>query len=206
MNEASRSGRAREARFAHSPRHPSALPFMALRARLLVPLLVLSALAACSGEPAWVVVEPADGGFRFEVPDTPTEGGQKLDTDAGEARMRSWLHQTEQRGFLVGYTDYPAEYGEQLGASKMLDGARDRAVERSGGKLRGERSVSVQGFPGRYVDIDAAGGRATVRGQLVLADSRLYYVLATVPPADAVADDVVRFLDSFRLVDTPPSP
>lgn len=170
------------------------------KTQTIAALLALSCLAGC-GEPAWLEVAPAGETFRFEVPAEPLAAGDRLDTGAGEARLRSWNYQTEERSFLVGYTDFPPQYGETFGAAELLDGARDRAVAQSQGRLRHEEARSIQGFPGRYIDVEAAGGLAIVRGQLLLADERLYYVLATVPPAESEAPDVARFLDSFQLVE-----
>jgi hypothetical protein len=161
-------------------------------------LILAGLLAAACGQREWVEVEPAVGGFRFEVPAPPKPAGRSFETSAGTAQTHAWLHQTEERGFLVGFTDYPPAFGEHFGSAELLDGARDRAAERAGGRLTREEAVSIQGFPGRTVEIEAPG--VEVRGHLLLADDRLYYVLATFRPGEAEAADVVRFLDSFRLV------
>jgi len=101
--------------------------------------------------------------------------------------------------FAVSWTDYPAEVFLDPTNSPSLDTARDGAVNGVQGKLLGEEHISMNGFPGRIIRIEPAGGRTTYIAKMVQVNSRFYQVAVVCPKEESFSPDIQRFMDSFVL-------
>jgi hypothetical protein len=163
-------------------------------------LLGLLAALACGGPEGWTTVTSDDASFRVEMPGAAEHARKALGTPAGQAPIEMWVQQDGRRAFVAGYTEYPDAVRQHFDPERLLDSARDGAVERVRGKLLKDEPRELGGVPGRRIEIDAEGGSVRVRGDLFVQGRRLYQVLATTAPKDAESPDVQRFLDSFVLL------
>jgi len=166
----------------------------------LVPCALLAALACGSGETQWTSVDPGDGSFRAELPGKPKHVSNSIETPAGPAPIEMWLVEDGERAFMVGFTEYPERVRAVVEDRELLDSARDGAVARVRGKLLIDELKQVGGANGRRIEFDAEGGQVRVRGDLFVSGRRLYQAFATVSPTEVDSDDVLRFLDSFRIL------
>jgi hypothetical protein len=168
-------------------------------ARRIAVVLAL-ALVACGRSESWTTVTAGDGTFRVEMPGGAEHARKALGTPVGQAPIEMWVQQDGQRAFVAGFTEYPDAVREHFDPERLLDSARDGAVERVRGKLLRDDPHELAGVKGRRIEIAAEGGSVRVRGDFYVQGRRLYQVLATTAPKDAESPDIERFLGSFVLL------
>lgn len=171
------------------------------RVRLALCLALLLAGTACSErEVHWTAVAPEDGSFRAELPGEVRRVRNSLDTPAGPAPIEMWVVEDGEHAFMVGFTEYPEKVRAVIDPSELLDSARDGAVARVRGRLLIDEKKQAGDLTGRRIEFDAEGGQVRVRGDLFVAGRRLYQAFATVEPQEIDSPEVLRFLDSFRIL------
>jgi predicted Zn finger-like uncharacterized protein len=180
------------------------------RAWLLGSLLVCGVLfgLCCGGvylggQPKWRTHDSEAGGFRVELPAAPRAdmahwAGTKNDPNV---KVEGTILFLRLEDYGVIYTDIDAAKRRVMTADAILD----EAIAGMAGGLPGARvvrqaPVTVSGFPGREVVIDAPG-HGTAVGRVVLAESRLYVVVSGGRFADPDGVRARRFLDSFEITD-----
>jgi hypothetical protein len=161
---------------------------------------LLTTLACGSAETQWTAVDPGDGSFRAELPGKPKRVSNSIETPAGPAPIEMWMVEDGERAFMVGFTEYPERVRAVVEDSELLDSARDGAVARVRGRLLIDEPKQAGGASGRRIEFDAEGGQVRVRGDLFVSGRRLYQAFATVSPTEVDSADVLRFLDSFRIL------
>ena len=165
---------------------------------LALPLL----LGAAQDElPAnWKVAAPKDAGFSAKMPGTPTEKKQQVKTATGQLSVTLYIAEGRNESlFVVSYTDYSEADLKKAPVDKRLDQARDGAVEKSGGKLRGEKKIELDGQPGREIVIEN-NGEVIAKMRIYLVQRRLYQVMVLGNEPTFKSKDVGTFLDSFRVI------
>jgi hypothetical protein len=161
--------------------------------------LALLVLAGCQGQ-NWETFSPADGKFSVEFPGPPTQKIQRVPTAAGELVAHSFAYEEKDYAYTVGYSDYPAGVMQPGLEDRILDSARDGAVENVRGKLVSEERIALNGHPGRNLKVTILSGRGTVDARIFLVGNRLYTAIASSETERASASDVRRFLDSFQIL------
>ena len=174
------------------------------RATVLVLLGAALLLGACGGGGGggdWQTFDASEGGFRVAMPGKPTKGRDVLTTAAGPLEGVNYVYTTpDQRGaYGIDYVDYPAEVVRRNDPERILEAARDGLVGKLRGRVRDERRVSLEGQPGRAVELALADGRV-VRAQLYLVGQRQYQLVVVTPDERTAAKEAQRFLESFRLL------
>lgn len=147
----------------------------------------------------WKVFASPGGRFSVTMPTAPMETKKKvtgqLDAIVAAAEGR------HDAFFVVSYCDFLAGELKIETVQKRLDQACRGALESSGGdKLRSEKSIALDGHPGREIVIEKKG-EVIARMRLYLVNHRLYQVmvLGAGRVFSSKENDVGRFLDSFRL-------
>jgi len=166
----------------------------------LAPILVLLVLVGCQPEVEWVPLEPADSFFRVEMPGAPQVVRRQVKLPFGDAPVNMWLVDDGDRAFIVGFTEYPEKISEVASDDELLDSARNGHLQNVAGRLVRDEAVERDGHRGRIIEIEAANGAAHVQGELIIAHSRLYQILATTTPDERDGPLVTRFLASFELL------
>lgn len=175
------------------------------RAMALVLLPVALLLGACGGGGGgggtWQSFDASEGGFRVTMPGKPVKGRDVLTTAAGPLEGVNYVYTTpDQRvAYGIDYVDYPPDVVRRNDPERILEAARDGLVGKLRGRVRDERRVSLEGQPGRAVELALADGRF-VRARLYLVGPRQYQVVVVTPDERTAAKDAQRFLDSFRLL------
>ncbi len=141
-----------------------------------------------------------EGRFSANMPGAPVETTKQVNSDfqvttvIAEGRHDSY--------FVVSFSDLPEKELKKGPIEKRLEHACKGAVEKSGGKLRGdEKPIKLDGkHPGREIVIEK-NGEIIAKMRIFLVDRRLYQVmvLGTGPIFAPKEKDVGSFLDSFRL-------
>jgi len=148
----------------------------------------------------WLPFAPDGGGFSILLPVEPTEGKRTVKTPQGEVEVTYFLVEVKDQGsYVVVYSEYPQEALKGGADEKRLDNARDGAVQSAKGKLKAEKRIRLQNFPGRELVIESSAGGG-VRTRLYAVKNRLYQTMAAGSRGFLQAKETVRFLDSFQLV------
>ena len=152
-----------------------------------------------SGQAEWKTFSPDGGGFSVQMPGTPKEFKKNLETQAGPVEMLIYelpVPGTEGK-LVVSYCDFP-EATKPGTEDKRLDNARDGAIASSKGKLKREKSLLIETYPGREVTIDVEE-KGLVVLRLYAVNKRLYQVMVVGPMDLVTSQDAQKFLTSFRL-------
>ena len=154
---------------------------------------------------AWEMVDRSSEGFKLEMPgDTREMEVPAYDAhgNASEVEMIC-AYPDPSTSFSISWEEAPpvlAAAGNEV--DQTLEDARNGALARTQAVPVSEAQSTRQGFPVRdFVGRNQGGGVFNAR--LVLADRRLYLLMASFPAASARRDDDVnQFFDSFRIVST----
>ncbi|MDW8365330.1 MAG: hypothetical protein RMK49_05760 [Abditibacteriales bacterium] len=168
--------------------------------------VVLSVIAVVMGvgqygfaQGAWKEFRAPAGGFSVEMPGTPKEDKQVLDTAVGKVDLFTFLLEVKDVVYLVSYNDYPSDTLKNSPSSKVLDDWRDGFAKGVKGKVRSEKYITLKSNPGREVIVDAPNDLVfKVRAYLV--KQRLYQTLVAAPKNLESSPDATKFLDSFKLL------
>ena len=147
----------------------------------------------------WREFSSKEGRFSVLVPDTPSEQTQNLNTGVGAIDLHFFIVEQDGFQYLVSYNDYPAAMAREADADKVLDGARDGVVANVQGRLLNEVKVWLADYPGRELRIRIPEGRQAMRTRLYFVGNRLYQVGVLSAEDSAAADEVSKFLNSFKL-------
>jgi hypothetical protein len=146
----------------------------------------------------WKQFSSKEGRFSVQLPGDPKQGKQSIDTQAGKIDMHLFTYEVSKEvAYIVIFNDYPAAIVEKANKNKMLDGARDGAVKKVKGTLRGEKKLTMNGSPGREVVVDTP--QLSFRNKMFMVKNRLYQVMAVTPKGKDSTADVMKFLNSFKL-------
>ena len=149
----------------------------------------------------WQPFTPAQGGFTISMPDKPKADVLSTNTAVGVIDLNIFLIEMDDSAYIVSYADYPESLVRNNNTDVMLDGARDGAVANVDGKLLAERRITLQGYPGRelLVEAQSKGVQGLVRARVYLVGRRLYQMLVAGSEAQFSESDAEIFLNSFQL-------
>ena len=176
----------------------------ALRACLTIAAFALGlGYAATAQAQAWVDFKDPTCKCAATFPGKPTEKRQKVPTnnkEIGDLEAVMYLYEGPggTSAYLMMYNDYPKEKAQAADPQKVLDGARNGAAEKINGKILSEKKITINGQPGRELEID--GGQLKYYARIVLANkTRLYQAIVVMQKDVAKPADVRKFLDSFKV-------
>jgi hypothetical protein len=167
--------------------------------RILLALPLIVGFIQETDVPDWKPFVPKGGGFSVLLPLTPTEHKQRLKTSAGPITVTLFIADEKkiECTFVVGYSQYPEGSIGPRTAEKRLDNARDGAVASAKGKLKSEKVITLDGHPGRELEIESAKGM--VRTRLVAVKNRLYQTMVVGSASLVRGKEAEHFLKSFKL-------
>ena len=143
----------------------------------------------------WKTFTSPEGNFSALFPGTPEEKTQS----ELFLKVHSFVCEVSKKtAFLVMYTDFP-ETMHVSPTDAFFDGAKNGALAKDG-KLLQEKSMTIEGFPGREIQIDKNKGEAFIIDRYFLAANRMYQVMAVVPRDNQSSTNITHFLDSFSLL------
>jgi hypothetical protein len=163
-------------------------------------LAVLAAGTALAEPNGWKTYSYPEAGFSAAFPAKPKEGNQAHQSGSF-GRLESKVYLVEHGGvaYVVSATTLPGKARDEKTPAALLDDARNGFVAGVKGKLQREGEIALKGFPGRDVEVSAAG--QVVFARLYLVRDRLYQLVAVFPKENVGAPDARRFLDSFALAE-----
>ena len=152
---------------------------------------------------SWMLVDRSREGFKLEMPADTREIEVPAYNESGATEPVDMLYAypDPSTSFSISWADQPPIVrASENNPEQMLEDARNGALERTQSVLVSEAQSIRQGF--RVHDFAGRNQRGGVfDARLVLAERRLYLLMASFPAASARRDeDVNRFFDSFRVV------
>ena len=178
------------------------------RRLLLATLFAALLVCGCSTllAPKWETL--SEGGFTAQMPGKAEKQTQSVPTAVGAITFNTFSVEHRSEAFIVGYNDFPAAATKNIDPEQLLNNAKAGAVQNVGGKVTGEKSVTLAGYPGKEFvgegvspQPDSSGKRqeATFTARIYWASPRLYQILYIHPKGSASSETGQKFLDSFQL-------
>lgn len=143
----------------------------------------------------------------IEFPQEPNITAQSVPTAVGDIEMKiaSFESKNEADSNLA-YVFIASDYPDSLinsGKKELLPqffrASVDGAVKNVNGKLISEKEISIEGFPGREVNVDYGNGQAIISFRMYLVHNRAYFIQTLSEKEKAANKDAVRFMNSFKL-------
>jgi len=151
---------------------------------------------------SWVIAEPPDKSFSVLMPRRPilltnfvrSPSGrlptlQLGSTDGGRTN--------ETETYIAAFTEFPTN-ANLSDKEAIYDNAHATFADKLG-RIRREKSVMLQGIPGRETEVELHTGTNLMVARVYIADRRLYQLTASVPLSRGPTTNTWRFLDSLRL-------
>ena len=156
----------------------------------------------------WIEVAPPGSGFSVLMPSKPAE---KVDPVANRPGIENHLLtlETKSAGYVVSFVQFPDEITDAARIKDLLDGGRDGGLSSTGGRLKSEKEIKLNGFFGREWLVDLPGGISTIARAYWVKRSLYQIVFISESPvanesAEAAAarqELAARFLNSFTLTE-----
>jgi hypothetical protein len=164
----------------------------------LLALLVATVLLT-GFDKTWSAFTKKDANFTVMLPDTPKEETSTEETAAGPITLYQASVITTDKAYFVSYSDLPKSTWKG-DTKKMLEGARDGAASRVGGKVLADRTIKLAGkYPGREFKVGVAG-KIELTQRVWLVKHRLYQVNMGCVPKGCTDAEVSAYLDTFKLL------
>ena len=141
-----------------------------------------------------------DGKFTIKFKESPQESEKDVPTEIGDLKMHMFMYEeSNTKAYMVAYSDYPAALIEKSDAKTLLQGSKEGVTGQFQASITDEKSSKFQGS--ECIDFAASGPQYHTAYKLVLAGNRLYQVgiLQTGGPVDA--DDIDKFIGSFKITE-----
>jgi hypothetical protein len=146
-------------------------------------------------DPTWRPHESDAGGFRVELPADPRgDMARRVQAQRGKTVEGAHLW-TRAEDYAIMYSDRPKGTDDEI-LTQQVNGLT------AGREVRGARvqAIEVGGFPGREFQYEGQNG-GTYTGRVIVADTRVYVLLAGGRFTRPDSENVRRFLDSFEITD-----
>jgi hypothetical protein len=153
----------------------------------------------------WIKLAPANAGFTVLIPARPSETVTPLEGHPGVENHLVTL-ETKLAGYVISYVQFPDEVTDPDAIKMMLDAGREGGITSSGGKLKSEKEIKLNGFYGREWIVEIPGGLFTT-ARAYWVKRALYQTVFVVSPKTSDPPELIKhrqevetkFLDSFTL-------
>jgi TonB family protein len=185
----------------------STLPALTFLLLILVTSVPAQSSKPSGGIPAppsvqveWQQFVSPDGSFSIHMPGQPSAQTGEVETISGKVKNHSFMFSSGGLVYGISYGEFPLMH-DSKNARATLDGARELGLARIGAKLRSEREITFEGFPGRELQAEVAGGLFTARNYLI--GHRLYSIMVFLQHPATGVENVARYFESFKLLKRP---
>jgi hypothetical protein len=139
-------------------------------------------------------------GFTLTMPGTPSKNDDTIPSAAGPLPLRMYTLSKGFEGYITGYTEYPDIVFTSTEPEKLLDGAQQGAISNVKGEVTSQRSITLNGHPGREIVGTSPAQNIGFTARVILAKPRMYMLVYTQYDKDKpISEDGKRFLDSFEI-------
>jgi hypothetical protein len=161
-----------------------------------------------AGGPKWREYRSPAGGYTVDLPADPRPDMAQIAAKHGPVQPGVTYEGTILLGRLeeysVVYTDIAPDVRAANTDDRLLDLMTDGIKNAEPpARIRSSKNVTVSGYPGRELEIDAGGQHLLAR--VVVTRTRLYTVISGGPLTAANEPRVRRFVESFMLTNPRPA-
>ncbi len=166
----------------------------------VVLLLFIASLAFAVQDPDWITYNSAEGRYNVLLPAQPKLSTQESTTADGQ-KFLQYMASVQQSDamYLVGYFDH------MPGTIFSADRARDSMAEAVKGTVVSERTISLNGYPGRELKVAA---KLNTSDYILLvkfwnSESRVYVLQVVYPrssESEALNTRAAKYFDSFQIL------
>jgi hypothetical protein len=161
--------------------------------------ILLTGVAQAAEE--WKTYTSEEGRMSFLMPSMPK--GDSHTTQAAEAPFTLYRFTAASKDrsatYYAMYADVTPVSDPRISKEMLLDAGRDGEARKFGVPVRNEKSITLQGRPGRAFTLDRPGGWVT-QYRFYLDGNRLYELIASTRAAQENAPEVKTFLGSLKLL------
>lgn len=175
---------------------------MSKLSRVLAPLALLFLagvlVPAVASAQEWKDFTSAECRCSAQFPGMPQQRTQPLQSKLGALEAKMIILDVPGTAFYaLFYMDYPKDAVSSRKPDDLLADAKDAAVSNVKGKLASESKITMNGFPGRELRIDAPGDMQ-LNARMYVVKERLYQAIVVLPKTREGSGDAKKFLDSFK--------
>lgn len=169
--------------------------------KLLTVFTIIILISGCDVL-GWKKYASEEGNFSVQLPAEPKGQRIILNTDFGRNYLNMYVLNRKDDNFVysVAFVDYPPELFQSKSADKILEDAKNGAVNNIQGILVKESKISIGKNPGRDITIETTAGNAVVRARFYLVGQRVYQLMVTTDKKWAKSYNINKFLDSLELI------
>ena len=169
--------------------------------RFIVAIFLSLALPAahCAAQ-TWETVKPDGLGVSVEFPGKPEYTEMKDDLGDGTSGLiRTYVVKSSAAAYDVTIYDLPKEGVGPDDIDRVLDNMRDRTIAGVSGELRAETKIEMGGHKARELTADVMG--IVWRSKIVIANNKLYQIVAIVSKAAERSETTEKYMGSFNLLE-----
>ena len=155
-------------------------------------VFLLLALAACGGD-QWPRFEAQDQAFSIRMPGAPIAAAETVKLAEGDVPLVTFELNSARGRFMLAHWDIANLSDRRIPQYFQ----RARGVILARGEFLAERPIRMAGLEGFEMRARALDGSGYITARLLLAGTRMYFLLATTPAS--ASDDAERFFESFTL-------
>lgn len=134
------------------------------------------------------------------MPGTPSKDDSTIPSAAGPLPLRMYTLTKGFEGYITGYTEYPDIVFTSTKPEQLLDGAQQGAISNVKGEVTSQRSITLNGHPGREIVGTSPTQNVGFTARVFLAKPRMYMLVYTQYDKDKpISADGTKFLDSFEI-------
>jgi len=157
----------------------------------------------------WKEFSSSEGRFKVQFPGTPVESSGQVGS-SGLMHVAAYKSAALYSAMYLDYFENPKDF---VAVMELLDNLRlgeFETAEKKGmnPKLLSETSLSLDGYPGRFLVLEFSNNHI-YRRKMVVVKNRVYIITATAPKDDPGVGTnsyealALRFINSFSLLDQP---
>ena len=166
---------------------------------------LLASLAAAAGadkpvKSQWTTFGSPEGRFDILMPGEVKQFPVEVENEFGMTVLHMNVATWDQTMLVANWVDYPPDAARDL-PERLLDDAREGALENLGGRLVSEKPIKLGRFEGRELLIEVPRQDRLFRARVYLVGNRLYQTVLFGPPKAVRSKEAQRYLDSFKLIE-----
>ena len=141
-------------------------------------------------------------GFTVSMPGSPSHDTQSVPSAVGPIPIHLYTLSAGYEGYIAGYSEYPDSVFSAAAPEDLMNGAQNGAINNIQGQVTSQRSITIDGNPGREIIGTSPSKNIGFTARVYLVKPRMYMLLYTqYDQSKPMSGDGKKFLDSFKLSD-----
>ena len=157
-----------------------------------------SKTSTSSSSSSWQTVN--GDGFSVSMPGTPAHDTQSVPSAVGPIPIHLYTLTEGFEGYIMGWSEYPDAVFSAAQPEDLLNGAQSGAINNVQGQVTSQRSITLNGYPGREIIGTSPSKNIGFTARLYLVKPRMYMMIYTQYDKDKpMSDDGKKYMESLQL-------